>query len=248
MTEALNFLTKPIKDDATEDATAATDATSRTDHRDADGQQPPMVDAVSSLKSDEPSPTSKPATSSAAQPAIGKPPAHGVAAPSPGAELGDVSTDDAWRTPGVITEAVIDVMGVIDLDPASDGGNKPNIPAKAHYTKGNDGLSEANPWRGRVFLNPPMTPELTNGFVERLCREHAASHVSEAIILLPAFTDAVWFRKLAGFVCAFLAKQPSITTSGMKHPLVAFYLGERDNTFFQVFKGLGDLYRPFRPV
>ena len=150
---------------------------------------------------------------------------------------------DGWLTPSIVLDAAVDVLGTIDLDPASDGQH---VPAERHFTRDDDGLDTSNPWQGRVFLNPPASPELIIRFIDRLTFEYAASHVTEAIIVAPAITDSVWFRKLAGFVRAFLAKPRVGDAASISDPLVAIYIGERENIFFESFKQLGDLYQPFR--
>ena len=57
-------------------------------------------------------------------------------------------------TPQYILDAVIACMGAIDLDPASNSREIPNVPAARHYTAQDNGLIQ--PWEGRVFLNPPF--------------------------------------------------------------------------------------------
>ena len=54
-------------------------------------------------------------------------------------------------TPPEIVEAAREVMGGIDLDPASCAEANTIVKAAAYYDS--DGLSR--PWYGRVFLNPP---------------------------------------------------------------------------------------------
>lgn len=53
-------------------------------------------------------------------------------------------------TPPAIVKAVVQVFGVIDLDPCADPGKL--IPALRHYTKADDGLSQF--WNSAIYLNP----------------------------------------------------------------------------------------------
>lgn len=61
--------------------------------------------------------------------------------------------DNARRTPVHIVEAARQVLGVIDLDPASDEQANQTVKATRIFTREDDGLTIE--WLGRVFLNPP---------------------------------------------------------------------------------------------
>ena len=56
-------------------------------------------------------------------------------------------------TPAHVVELAREVLGVIDLDPASCEEANATVRAKRIFTRGDDGLTQ--PWSGRVFLNPP---------------------------------------------------------------------------------------------
>lgn len=65
----------------------------------------------------------------------------------------DQPNDHARRTPDEVIRLARNVLGEIDLDPASDRWANQRVQAKHYYTELDDGLVQ--PWRGRVFLNPP---------------------------------------------------------------------------------------------
>ncbi len=94
----------------------------------------------------------------------------------------EASTSDDYYTPAWLFE----VMGVeFDLDVASPPGGVPWIPAKRFYTMGDDGL--AQPWDGRVWMNPPYSAPIE--WVERFI-EHG-----NGIALLP-FSNGQWLHDL----------------------------------------------------
>lgn len=67
------------------------------------------------------------------------------------------SASDTWLTPPHIFRGA----GKYDLDPAAPIENRGWIGATTTFTELEDGL--AQPWEGRVWLNPPYGRGIDNG-------------------------------------------------------------------------------------
>ena len=92
-----------------------------------------------------------------------------------------VGGKDEWLTPPEIIKA----LGTFDLDPCAST-TRPWPTAKKHYTIKDNGLVQ--PWRGRVWCNPPYGTE-TGKWLERMA-EH-----NNGIALIFARTETMNFFK-----------------------------------------------------
>lgn len=100
-----------------------------------------------------------------------------------------------WYTP----QWIFDALGItFDLDPASPYNAPTHVPAEAHYTVFDNGLTK--PWFGRVWLNPPYGPD--TGFWIRRMIDHG-----NGIALVFSRTDAAWCQEAmqAATAMVFLA-------------------------------------------
>jgi ParB family chromosome partitioning protein len=157
--------------------------------------------------------------------------------------------EEEWYTPPEYVEAARDVLGTIDLDPASSAHAQKWIKATRYLDKAADGL--AHEWPGRVWLNPPyMQPDIAH-FVEKLCAEVEAGRTTAAIMLTHNYTDTAWFHRAAGTcaaICftrgrvAFLnpAGEPAAPTQGQAF----FYFGSAVAAFDHRFTAEGFVVVP----
>jgi len=110
------------------------------------------------------------------------------------------SGDIEWYTPERIINMVREVLGGIDLDPASNEIANEVIGATTYYTAEQDGLK--HPWRGRLFMNPPYEGSLVGRFCQKFCDEFDAGRVSGAIVLVNNATETAWFQLLSSKAAA----------------------------------------------
>lgn len=155
------------------------------------------------------------------------------------------STTD-WHTPIEYIEAAREVLGTIDLDPASSELANQTVKAKQFFTADDDGLNHE--WRGRIWLNPPFNKDKSKGatidqFVDKLI----ASSFEAAIILVDNATETRWFRKLADNSSAivFTTGRINFFKGGIQEAgsptrgQTFFYFGSAVNRFYATFQQFG---------
>lgn len=99
---------------------------------------------------------------------------------------------DEWYTPRSTIEAAREVLGAIDLDPASNPEANLTVRAAQYFTRQDNGLSRQ--WFGRMWLNPPYSQ--SQQWVTRLLNDYENRKVEAAVLLVNAWTDVRWFRPL----------------------------------------------------
>lgn len=150
-------------------------------------------------------------------------------------------------TPRHILALVEELLGEINLDPASNAGT-PWVHARRHFTQADDGLRQQ--WSGTVFLNPPWGKQGSPGpWVAKLLEEYASGRVTEAVCLLPARTNTVWMHSLRAHTRCFVRGRLSFgeAEGQAPFPVVLVYLGHRTQDFVNVFDRVGSCYAHVAP-
>ena len=143
-------------------------------------------------------------------------------------------------------------MGGIDLDPATSDAQqeRAEVEAAKYFTIQDDSLGQ--PWRGRVFLNPPYARGWIDRFVEKMLAAYRDGELLQGILLTNSATETRWWQQ-AGNCCAavcfckgrvrFLKVGADGTltpgNSAPTHGHTVFYFGPNPTRFRQVFSTLG---------
>lgn len=146
--------------------------------------------------------------------------------------------NEEWYTPKKYIDMAREVMGEIDLDPASNDYANKTVNATTYYTKEDDGLNKD--WKGRIWLNPPYS-SIISKFIDKICNSNV-----EAIVLTNNSTDTKWFEqavKYCNAICFTYGRinfynseqKKSSPTNGQSF----FYFGRNKEKFNNVFKEIG---------
>lgn len=156
------------------------------------------------------------------------------------------STGNEWWTPEKYITSVRNVLGEIDLDPASCKKANKTVRAKTIYTKDDDGLERE--WFGRVFTNPPYS--LNKPFAKKMADSWDRKEISEAIILLGAHAiETKWFSWYWDHTLCFTGHRISFDTPTGKKKAgniagsVFIYLGNNPLKFAEEFSKHGNVVR-----
>jgi len=157
--------------------------------------------------------------------------------------------ENEWYTPAEYVERAREVLGTIDLDPASNEIAQEWIKAVTFFTIADDGLTRE--WFGRVWLNPPYARATMEPFVEKLQSEYLAGRVTEAVLLTHNYTDTGWFHTAAisaSAICLLRGRVRFVAPSGEEcsptQGQVFFYFGADSRRFQESFSQIGLIVRP----
>lgn len=158
--------------------------------------------------------------------------------------------ENEWYTPAEYADMAREVMGSIDLDPASCAEANEVIQAGTFYTKEDDGLTKN--WKGNLWVNPPYSRDLMPAFVEKLKQSFISGDVDSAILLSHNNTDTAWFHSLVSISSAicfpkkrikfYRGEEIAAPTNGQAF----FYLGDNVDAFADVFGIAGFIVEPIQ--
>lgn len=152
-----------------------------------------------------------------------------------------------WYTPPKYIEMAREVMGEIDLDPASNAIAQEWIKAKYFYTQEEDGLIQR--WFGNVWVNPPYGRKYPRLFLERAIERYNSGEIQQAILLLNR-TGASWYLRLKDkctAICQASKRIAFMSPEGVQEKSPRYYndflyLGESTLEFQRVFGHIGRIY------
>lgn len=154
-----------------------------------------------------------------------------------------------WYTPLKYVLLVKQVLGEIDLDPASCFVANETVGAASYYDVITNGL--AHNWYGRVFLNPPYgkidNVSQQEKWTCKLIYEYVVGHVTEGICLVNSSdSSTVWYQRLMRYPHCLTDHRIIYNRFGVKGTRnramcgsVFVYFGERKHRFFEAFHDVG---------
>ncbi len=183
------------------------------------------------------------------------------------------SETNEWYTPPRYIKAAKEVMGGIDLDPASSDLANRLVGAAVHITKEANGLTFR--WFGNLWLNPPYgkTGNKSNQeiWARYLLKQYRAMNVCQAVLLTKTVPGYKWwdwmFHNWPGPLCitrgriAFVKPErvrmingqpvwtaPDSEVGRSKAASSFWYLGNRAKQFKEVFSAFGRCLDPMEKV
>lgn len=149
-----------------------------------------------------------------------------------------------WYTPEKYLDLAREVLGEIDLDPASCEFANETVKAKIFYSEENDGLCKT--WNGRVWMNPPYSSELVPKFTEKFVDEYNDGNITEGIVLVNNATETAWFTNMVNAASAVCFPRGRIRYYSQTRESLAplqgqafLYFGENKEKFLDVFSEIG---------
>ena len=152
--------------------------------------------------------------------------------------------NNEWYTPPEYIAAAVEVMGGIDLDPATSEAANTVVGAARIFTAQDDGLLHF--WQGRVWMNPPYASELVGRFADKLALHASDGDVTEAIVLVNNATETAWFNTLVGVASAVVFPrgrvrfwEPGGAISAPLQGQAVIYIGPSPVKFLAAFRRFG---------
>jgi len=150
-----------------------------------------------------------------------------------------------WYTPTKYIDAAREVMGSIDLDPASSDIANKIVGATAYFTTQDDGRQKE--WAGNIWMNPPYAQPLITEFCNLLVINYKDNHIQQACVLVNNATETNFYQNMITYcdaVCFIKGRVRFLNPEGVDTgaPLqgqTILYFGKNKDKFKQYFEKFG---------
>jgi len=159
--------------------------------------------------------------------------------------------DECYTSDYIVEAARASLGGTIDLDPFSCREANKVVGAAHFFSKKVDGF--AQPWHGRIFLNPPFSLLRYGAVTDKVVLELKSGRVVALVMLVNANVETAWFRAMATLaqrVCfldhraQFTRPNAKIGKSSNKRAQAILYFGPDPDLFENAFEHIGTLWEP----
>lgn len=155
------------------------------------------------------------------------------------------SGENEWYTPFKYINSAREVMGSIELDPASSEIANKTVNADKIYTIDDNGLNKQ--WEGNVWLNPPYSSDLIGKFTNKLSISYKDGNINQAVVMVNNATETQWFNTIIDVASAVVfpkSRIKFIDVNGKEGntPLQGqcfIYIGDNKEKFLEIFKIYG---------
>ena len=162
-----------------------------------------------------------------------------------GAHVGNATGEYEWYTPSIYIEAAREMMGSIDVDPASSEVANEIVKSTKYYTLEVDGLIQN--WDGNVWMNPPYSQPLITEFCDLLIEKIIDGEVKQACVLVNNATETNFYQNMLNHckaVCFIKGRVRFIDKNGKESgaPLqgqTILYFGYNTEKFGSIFSQFG---------
>lgn len=131
------------------------------------------------------------------------------------AHVAQATGESEWYTPSEYIEAARQVMGSIDVDPASTNKANEIVKAATYFTEEIDGRCQN--WTGKVWLNPPYSQPLVSDFCGLLVTKFEKGEILEACVLVNNATETQFYQdmlRVCSAVCFIKGRVKFISNNG----------------------------------
>lgn len=156
--------------------------------------------------------------------------------------------NNEWYTPPEWIALAREVLGDIDLDPASCLFANQTVQAANYFTEKTNGLDKV--WEGKVWCNPPYSATLIKKFTKKFYEEYQLGNMEEGIILTNSGTDTIWNQNICKGVqvytvgrISFVQPDGTLKATGSRGQCFT-YLGPNPKKFIGVFTRDGKCWCP----